>query len=145
MRIDHLEHRFVSTVPGDLEAGVLYVSIEYDTTIHLCACGCRNQVVLPLHPTAWRLLYDGAAVSMWPSVGNWSFPCRSHYWIKDGRIQWSGAWSDTQIAAGRQRTLSERGVAVTPSVEAEGPAAQGLWPRVKRGLRRALRRSRSQT
>lgn len=32
--------------PDELDEGVLYVSVEYDTTIHLCAWGCRNQVVL---------------------------------------------------------------------------------------------------
>jgi hypothetical protein len=42
-------------------------------------CGCGKKVVLPLHPTHGKLTYDGETVSLSPSVGNWSFPCESHY------------------------------------------------------------------
>lgn len=110
-----IEHRFVDSIPADLEPQVLYLSIEFRTTMHLCACGCGNEVVLPIRPTAWTLSYDGVAVSMSPSVGNWSFDCRSHYWIRRGRIEWAGDCSDEEIALGRERTLVERGaMSVTP-------------------------------
>lgn len=46
---------------------------------------------------------------MAPSVGNWSFPCRSHYWIDQSRIRWAGAWTDEQVEAGRRQALRERG------------------------------------
>ena len=141
MRIDHLIHRFVTSVPDVLEPGVLYVSIEFDTTIHLCACGCLKQVVLPLHPTAWRLTYDGESVSMAPSVGNWSFPCRSHYWIECSGIRWAPEWTDSQIAAGRQRTLRERGVHSTRSAEKPTLATSGRWQRLPDIVRRLLSRT----
>src|SRR2546423_1582885 len=102
MTIHRFDHRFVTSAPADPEPGVLYISIEYDTTIHLCACGCESQVVLPLHPTAWRLTYDGDSISIFPSVGNWSFPCRSHYWIERGRIRWAPSWTDAEVTAGRE-------------------------------------------
>ena len=70
MKSAHLEHQFVESVPDELEPGVLYVSMDDAITVHLCACGCSNQVVLPLHPTGWRLIYDGETVSVSPSVGN---------------------------------------------------------------------------
>lgn len=111
MTAHRLSHRFVVSVPDNLEAEVLYVSLEYDTTNLLCACGCGNQVVLPLHPTAWRLTYDGESVSMSPSVGNWSFPCRSHYWIDRGRVRWAAPWTEGEVVAGRQRTHRDRGIA----------------------------------
>lgn len=109
MRATHLRHQFVEEAPDQLAEGVLYVSMEYATTLHQCCCGCGNQVVLPLRPTGWRLTYDGETISLSPSVGNWSFPCRSHYWIRSSRIQWSGDWTDEQVAAGRRRTLQDRG------------------------------------
>ena len=137
MTVNHFSHRFVTSVPYDLEPGVLYVSIDYDTTIHLCACGCRNQVVLPLHPTAWRITYDGETVSMSPSVGNWSFPCRSHYWIERGRIRWAPAWTEAQITAGRLRTLRDRGMDSTDSL---APARPGPWERVRDIMRCLLGR-----
>lgn len=79
--IDQLTPQFVDFIPKDLEPGVLYVSIEYTTTAHKCACGCGSKVVLPLHPTDWNLLFDGKSVTIRPSVGNWGFECRSHYLI----------------------------------------------------------------
>lgn len=138
MTIDHLTHRFITSVPDELEPGLLYVSIEYDTTIHLCACGCGNKVVLPLHPTAWRFTYDGTTVSMSPSVGNWSFPCRSHYCIERGRIRWSRAWTNAQVTAARQRTLRERGVHSPPAAETRVPTALGLWRYLLDVVRRML-------
>lgn len=140
MTIDCLDHRFITSVPDDLEPGVLYVSFAYDTTIHLCACGCRNQVVLPLDPTAWKLTYDGDTVSMSPSVGNWSFPCRSHYWIRSGKVRWSTAWSDAQVRAGRERTLYERGVDTGISADAATEPAPPLWHRFRYALAGFLRR-----
>lgn len=137
MTVGRLSHRFVVSVPDELEPGILYVSIKYDTTIHLCACGCRNQVVLPLHPTAWRLTYDGETVSMTPSVGNWSFPCRSHYWIDGGQVRWATAWSDDEVVAGRQRAQQERGI-VTKRKRREAHLPH-LWQRIGEAIRRALR------
>lgn len=150
MKAEQLAHRFVESTPDQLKFGVLYVSITYDTTVHLCACGCGNHVVLPLHPTAWRLTYDGSAVTMAPSVGNWGFPCRSHYIIDSGRIRWASAWSDDQVAEGRQRTLRDRGVRTGDRDESgthESPTrwrpvrdlARRVWT-VSRPARRALRR-----
>ncbi|MGN5478201.1 DUF6527 family protein [Cupriavidus basilensis] len=40
-----------------------------------------TQVVTPFTPTDWRMTYDGATVSLHPSVGNWNQRCRSHYVI----------------------------------------------------------------
>ena len=135
MTVEHLTHRFVTSVPDELERGVLYVSVEYDATLHLCACGCGNQVALPLHPTAWRLTYDGETVSMSPSIGNWGFPCRSHYWIEHGRIRWAPAWTDAQVTAGRQRTLRERGV--TSVDDGKRTASRPtLWRRIRDAARR---------
>ena len=71
--------------------------------MHRCACGCGNKVVTPISPADWQLFYDGDTVSLTPSIGNWGFPCRSHYWITHGQIRWSRAWTDDQIAAGRAR------------------------------------------
>lgn len=142
MRQDHLEHEFVESVPEPLEHGVLYISIDYDTMVHLCACGCGHQVVLPLHPTGWRLNYDGESVSISPSVGNWSFACRSHYWIDHNRIRWAGAWTDEEVTANRRRTLIERGAAPTPDSPSEAKTRLGLWSRIWQRVRRAMKRGR---
>ena len=32
--------KFLDNIPDELEEGVLYISMKYHTTAHLCACGC---------------------------------------------------------------------------------------------------------
>jgi hypothetical protein len=76
-----IRHEFVDLIPDALEDGVLYVSVQYATALHLCCCGCGSEVVTPLSPTDWSLTFDGDTVSLRPSIGNYSFPCRSHYFI----------------------------------------------------------------
>jgi hypothetical protein len=101
MKIGHFRPQFVESVPETLDAGVLYVSMSLANVIHLCACGCGQEVITPLSPTDWKLYFDGENVTLDPSIGNWSFRCRSHYWIRGGAVKWSGSWSDGQIAAER--------------------------------------------
>jgi hypothetical protein len=92
-RIDHLEPEFVEEIPRTLELGRLYISIPYRTVTHLCCCGCGSEVVTSLHPRRWALTFDGETVSLSPSVGNWSLPCRSHYVITRNRVRWAESWS----------------------------------------------------
>jgi hypothetical protein len=76
-----------------LKRGRLYVSIEYATAVHKCCCGCGKEVVTPLSPMDWKLIFDSRKVSLDPSIGNWSFPCRSHYWVRNKRALWAEDWS----------------------------------------------------
>jgi len=96
-----IQHKFVEFIPDRLENGILYVSITHATVLHKCCCGCGNEVVTPLSPTDWKLTYDGKAISLYPSIGNWSFPCQSHYWIRDNKVIWAPKWSKKQIEEGR--------------------------------------------
>jgi hypothetical protein len=57
--------------------------------------------VTPLSPTDWKLIFDGQSISLDPSIGNWSFPCKSHYWIRSGKVRWAAMWSQDEIDAGR--------------------------------------------
>jgi len=96
-------HAFVDELPGVREEGTLYISIRFRTAIHNCFCGCGAKIVTPIRPTKWRLAFDGDSVSLSPSVGNWSYPCRSHYIIKNGVAIPAGDMPQDEIAAGRAR------------------------------------------
>ena len=100
-RATELTHKFVETIPEELEAGVLYISMIYGTVVHKCCCGCGSEVVTPLGPTDWKLIYDGVSISLRPSIGNWNLDCRSHYWIDGNIVKWADQWSTRQIEAGR--------------------------------------------
>lgn len=98
----------VRTMPTQLKPGVLYVSEEFETAAHLCACGCGSKIRTPLGPTEWAFADDPHGPSLRPSVGNWQKPCQSHYWIDDGGVEWSAKWTPQQIVAGRQREEQRR-------------------------------------
>lgn len=100
-RAAQITHLFVDHIPQKLEEGTLYISIPLATAMHRCLCGCGTEIATPLTPTDWQLTFDGDSVSLSPSVGNWSLPCRSHYWIERNRVLWSYAMSPREIAAGR--------------------------------------------
>lgn len=91
----------VHFMPKILEPGVLYLSDEFGTAAHLCACGCGAKVRTPIGPTEWSIKEQTGGPSLWPSIGNWQRPCRSHYVISKGEVTWALAWSDTQIRVGR--------------------------------------------
>ena len=102
-----MRHEFVDHIPEQLECGVLYIAIEHDTAVHSCACGCGMEVVTPLSPAQWSLTYDGRSISLSPSIGNWGFPCGSHYWVRKGRIEWAAPYSEKKIEAVKARDRAD--------------------------------------
>jgi hypothetical protein len=108
IRIRQLRHRFVETVPDNIESGILYVSMEYATATHRCCCGCGEEVVTPFSPPQWQMSFNGDAVSLHPSVGNWNLQCRSHYVVSEGRVVEAPRWTKKEIEAGRLRDKEAR-------------------------------------
>lgn len=97
------EVQHVEVMPQKLESGILYVSREFETAHHLCACGCGHKVRTPLSPAEWQVQETPQGVTLHPSIGSWQLPCKSHYLIRRGKVVWAEQWSDSQIAAGRAR------------------------------------------
>jgi Family of unknown function (DUF6527) len=108
MKISAVTHEFIELAPINLKPGVLYISHKYKNMLHLCFCGCGGKVVTPLSPTGWEVMFDGKSVSVYPSIGNWNFECKSHYWIQSGRVEWAQQWSQARIAAGFRRDREEK-------------------------------------
>lgn len=105
MKQEVFKHQFAEFIPEELRDGTLYISMRFATVSHLCACGCKAKVVTPLKPTDWKLTFDGKTITLDPSIGNWNFPCRSHYWIRNNRVQWAEDWSHARIVADRAGDL----------------------------------------
>lgn len=108
MKIEHFSLQSVRYMPKLLEPGILYVSEEFHTAAHLCACGCGQKVRTPLGPTEWTVKAASLGPSLRPSVGNWQLPCKSHYLITNGSVQWSNQWTENQIRAGLEREHERR-------------------------------------
>lgn len=83
MKMKLLTPKFVEYIPEHKDDGIIYISMEYRIAIHKCVCGCGCEVITPLAPGEWQLYFDGETISLSPSIGNWRFECRSHYWIKN--------------------------------------------------------------
>lgn len=84
---------FVEFMPRTKEPGILYVSDRFSLAVHLCACGCGVQTVMPLqgganaHIDGWTMTRDGDALTFAPSILNQS--CGSHYFIEQNRVRWA--------------------------------------------------------
>jgi hypothetical protein len=139
MRRNSVTHEFVEFIPKQLDEGVVYVSIEYTTAIHLCCCGCGNEVITPLSPTDWSLGFDGATISLHPSIGNGSFPCRSHYWIRGDKVVWAAPMTRRGVEASRALDRAAKAAYFGSDTDAslnDAPVAApsepaGFWARLK--------------
>jgi hypothetical protein len=129
--MDSLAHSFVRALPSTLDHGVLYISGDHNIVAHLCCCGCGSEVITPLGPAGWTLRYDGS-VSVSPSIGNGTLPCRSHYIIDRGAIRWLSAMKEGQHRAAKDRDTQAARVLNRESV----------WVRVRRGVGQLIRRLR---
>ncbi len=140
-----LAYEFVEYIPEELEERTVYISVAYGTAVHKCCCGCGREVVTPLSPTGWQLILDGKSVSLYPSIGSWSLPCQSHYFITKNKVVWVPKWTKQQIARGRaaDARAKEKYYAATPAPASEkvtpnatpsatGKPRESLWTRIKR-------------
>jgi hypothetical protein len=136
MKLSHIKLQRVEYMPKQLQPGTLYASEEYEIASHLCACGCGAKVITPLGPTDWSLRESAHGPSLWPSIGNWQEPCKSHYIIDSGEIIWCGQWTPEQILAGR-RNEQRRAEAYYRDLY----ASKTLWGRIQRWIRNFFTRS----
>jgi hypothetical protein len=96
-----------------------------------------------LGPTDWRLIFYGKTVSLEPSIGSWSLPCQSHYFIMSNRIFWARQWSRAEVDAGRRYDAARKQPhrvydlpaempvqAAADSPEKNNAAKPGLWDRL---------------
>lgn len=93
-RLDELKPVFCDQITRELEDGILYISMEYGTSIHLCACGCGKETVMLFSKESggdrWVMINDGGKITFSPSVGNFSGenPYHAHYYIRENKIVW---------------------------------------------------------
>lgn len=108
MKVKKYSFVFVTRIPAKLEKGILYICLPCNVVIHKCACGCGEKVITPIDPKGWALTYDGETVSLSPSIGNWSYKCKSHYFISHNKVKWARQWSDEEIENGRKRPSKKK-------------------------------------
>lgn len=131
-RLVQIELQRVHYMPKELQPGVLYVSEEFETAAHLCACGCGAKIRTPLGPTEWDFVETSSGPTLSPSIGNWQQPCQSHYLIQRGKIVWAGSMSRAEILAGRRMEETRR----REYYASLYPEPKGMWDRFLRWCKR---------
>jgi len=86
LKIQTIVPCYVEFIPDILEESILYISKEFNTAVHLCVCGCKKIVVTPLNSEMWTLTFNEDKPTLTPSIGSFSLQCKSHYFIRDGKI-----------------------------------------------------------
>lgn len=117
----------VQYIPKNPEPGVLYVAEEFGAAVHLCACGCGLKVSTPLGPVGWTLEESDAGPTLFPSIGNWQQPCRTHYWIREGAIIWAEGWTQSQVDSGRRAEEERRRAYFESRRQRPTKPMQRLW------------------
>jgi hypothetical protein len=82
-----IEPIFIELIPEKLEENKIYISEEYKTAIHNCLCGCGEKTITPLGGGKfWELIkHNNGKISLIGSIGNYCFPCKSHYIITNNK------------------------------------------------------------
>lgn len=75
---------------------------QFQVAGHLCPCGCNEKVITPLGDIGWQYYKRKGKASLYPSLGNWELTCRSHYWIINARVEWSGLWTSEEVQQARE-------------------------------------------
>lgn len=95
-----IKHIIVEEMPSyeDMLQDVIYVyyyDIDHGVSIHKCMCGCGEQTVMPFikkglninSNKVWVLNFINDKIDFEGSVGNYSYPCKSHYMIQKGQVK----------------------------------------------------------
>lgn len=87
----NIKIEFTELIPENLEKDILYISEKYKACIHLCSCGCGETISTPITGShkerSWDLIKNqNNTISLYPSIGNWQYNCKSHYWIQNNQI-----------------------------------------------------------
>jgi len=91
-------YQAVERIPKPLSNGVVYHSEEFQVGALLCACGCGHRVSL-LVPDSHQIMSEGGMATVRPSIAVCDAPCKSHYYISAGRVEWLPAFSDAMAAS----------------------------------------------
>jgi len=88
----------VDRIPRELSEGVVYHNSEFELGAMLCACGCGHRVDL-LVPDSHQVSSENGLATIRPSIAVCDAPCKSHYIVTAGRVQWLPAFSPAHAKA----------------------------------------------
>ena len=91
-------YQAVERIPRELQLGVLYHSEEFELAGLLCACGCGHRITL-LVPDSHQVICEDGLATIRPSIAVCDGPCKSHYVVTAGRVDWLDAFSSAEATS----------------------------------------------
>lgn len=85
-------YQAVERIPKQLKPETVYHSKEFELAGLLCACGCGHRITL-LVPDSHQVYCDDGLATIRPSIAVCDGPCKSHYFISSGQVEWLEAYS----------------------------------------------------
>jgi len=89
-------YELVDRIPAQLTEGIVYHTEEFELAGLLCACGCGHRVTL-LVPDSHQVWDEDGFATIRPSIGVFDAPCKSHYVITAGEIDWHPAFTGAEV------------------------------------------------
>jgi len=112
----------VDRIPKELRPGVVYHNPDFELGALLCACGCGHRVDL-LVPDSHQIHSSNGLATVRPSIAVCDAPCKSHYVISAGQVEWLPAFS-----AAHAKAVMHDQIARHASRDEEGrPWLNRLW------------------
>jgi hypothetical protein len=124
----------VESIPRQLREGVVYHNQDFELAELLCACGCGHRIIL-LVPDGHQISSDDNIPTITPSILVADAPCRSHYFITNGDVEWLPAFSSSE-AESVMRLQIARHVAADR-------ASRSRWERFRRTVLKTWARMRA--
>jgi hypothetical protein len=90
-------YQAVERIPKLLSDGVVYHNEEFQLAALLCACGCGHRITL-LVPDSHQVSSKGGLATIRPSIAVCDAPCKSHYFVTAGKVEWLPAFTRAQAS-----------------------------------------------
>ena len=96
-RIDSYTCIFPEEFPRIPAEGTMYVSLKDHLCVYLCPCGCKSIVSIFVKlrtdnfdpgKEVWDFSFNMGKPSLSPSINCIDFDCKSHYFIRKGKVEW---------------------------------------------------------
>lgn len=126
-------YQAVDRIPKQLSPGVVFHSEEYEVGALLCACGCGHRVSL-LVPDSHQITSVGGLATIHPSISVCDAPCKSHFFIRAGEVEWLPAFSSAMAATTMQRQIARH------AHRDKEPVSVTRRSRITAGLAKAFRK-----
>lgn len=98
-------YKSVELIPKELSQGIVYHNEEFELAALLCACGCGHRITL-LVPDSHQVVSENGFATIRPSIAVCDGPCRSHYFITAGRVEFLPRFSEAQSTSLMQRQIA---------------------------------------